>query len=66
MQKNAHISRLDRPGLKNKKREIEDILYCNSINILCVQEVEIEKLFDSDLLSNKGYVFEKQSSLVHY
>ena len=49
-------------GLKHKKLMMEQILKDGQIDILCLQEVEIEKDYKVDLLSIKGYAFELKNN----
>ena len=45
-------------GLKNKKDLVKNLIVENQIDILCVQETEIAKTFDKDLLRIPGFNFE--------
>ena len=45
-------------GLKYKKDLVNNILYENKIDVLCLQEVEIESAFDPMILSIPGYSLE--------
>ena len=51
-------------GLKFKKQMVEQILSVNNINILCMQEVEIENGFDTNLLSMKGFELEIENNSI--
>ena len=50
-------------GLKYKKDLVKNYLYSEEIDILAVQETEIEKDFNCDLLSIKGYKYEYEENL---
>ena len=50
-------------GLKNKKLEAEHLLIENQIDVLCLQETDIEKIFNSDLLAINGYRLELEINL---
>ena len=43
-------------GLKSKKTLVKNILNENEIDVLCMQELEVDKDFDCNLLSIPGYV----------
>ena len=45
-------------GLKNKREEVKRLLSENGINILCVQETEIEKDYDKEILNIHNYKLE--------
>ena len=45
-------------GLKNKKDHVKNILVQNQIDILCVQEAEIEKSFNKNLIRIPGFNLE--------
>ena len=49
-------------GLKSKKLEVDNILTENSIDILCLQEVEIESTYGQGLLKIKNYQFELETN----
>ena len=49
-------------GLKFKKDLIKNILLENEIDILLMQETEIEKDFDCELLNIPGYCFEFEAN----
>ena len=51
-------------GLKFKKQMVEQILLENTIDILCLQEVEVENGFDLDLLSLRGFDLEMENNEV--
>ena len=50
-------------GLKYKKDLVKNYLYSEEIDILAVQETEIEKDFNCDLLSIKGFKYEYEENL---
>ena len=52
-----------RLGLKNKKHDVENLIESNDIKILCMQEVEIENGFNTNLLSLRGFELEKETNL---
>ena len=45
-------------GLKSKKVDVENLLLHNNIGILCLQEVEVESIFNPDLLNLMNFKFE--------
>ena len=45
-------------GLKNKKLDVENLMAENDINVLCLQEVEIESVYDPSVLNIKNFHFE--------
>ena len=45
-------------GLKNKKLDVENLMAENDINNLCLQEVEIESVYDPSVLNIKNFHFE--------
>ena len=47
-----------------KKQMVEQILLENTIDILCLQEVEVENGFDLDLLSLRGLDLEMENNEV--
>ena len=49
-------------GLKYKKDLVKNYLYSEEIDILAVQETEIEKDFNCDLLSIKGFKYEYEEN----
>ena len=49
-------------GLKNKKDYVYETLRRNDIKICALQEVEITKDFNDDLLSSKDYSIEVETS----
>ena len=49
-------------GLKNKKLDVENLMSENDTNILCLQEVEVEKNFDSEVLKIKNFQFELEAN----
>ena len=51
-------------GLKFKKQMVEQILLENTIDIFCLQEVEVENGFDLDLLSLRGFDLEMENNEV--
>ena len=50
-------------GLKSKKTLVKNILNENEIDVLCMQELEVDKDFDCNLLSIPGYVLEVEENL---
>ena len=49
-------------GLKNKRIDVENLMIKNDIRILCLQEVEIENIIDTNLLKLKNYQFELENN----
>ena len=49
-------------GLKHKMLEIEQLLIENKIDVLCLQEMEVEIFFDSNLLAINGYRLELENN----
>ena len=49
-------------GLKYKKDLVKSILTMNSIDILCLQEIEINHDFDCNLLNIPGYTLETEQN----
>ena len=47
-------------GLKSKKEEVKRLITENDIDIVCVQESEIPKIFPIELLTFKGYNYENE------
>ena len=50
--------------LKNKKDYVYQVIKENKIDICLLQEVEIEKLYDTNLLSNKDYKLEVETNTI--
>ena len=50
-------------GLKGKKDLVKKILNENDIDILCMQELEITRDYDCNLLSIPGYILEIEENL---
>ena len=51
-------------GLKNKREEVKRLLSKNGINILCLQETEIEKDYDKELLNINKYKLELENNSI--
>ena len=51
-------------GLKNKKQIVDQMMKENKIDIFCLQEVEIESDFKTDLLNISGYALELECSAI--
>ena len=49
-------------GLQNKKKRIKETILNEKINILCMQETEINKKLDHNLLSFPGFAIETENS----
>ena len=49
-------------SMKHKKLEIEQLLTENKIDGMCLQETEVEKTFDSNLLAINGYRLEHENN----
>ena len=49
-------------GLKYKKDLVKNILVTNDIDILAMQETELEKDFNCDLMNIPGYKFEYETN----
>ena len=45
-------------GLKNKKQSVKNIITSENIDILCLQEIELEKDYNSEMLTLPGYDLE--------
>jgi exonuclease III len=48
-------------GLSNKKDLVKNLLLKENIDILCLQETEIEKNVDHNLMSFPGYQYESDT-----
>ena len=44
-------------GFKNKKLDVENLMAENDINVLCLQEVEIESVYDPSVLIQSIVLF---------
>ena len=51
-------------GLKNKKLEINQLLNHHDMDVMCLQETEIEKHFNPELLAINGYELEIETNNV--
>ena len=49
-------------GLKFKKDLVKDLLLTNDIDILLMQEIEIERDFNCELMNIPGYIFESEKN----
>ena len=51
-------------GLKNKRLEVERLILNNNVDIMCLQEVEIEKDYDFQALNLDNYCLEIENNSV--
>ena len=51
-------------GLKNKRLEVERLMINNNVDIMCLQEVEIEKDYDFNALKLNNYCLEVENNSV--
>ena len=50
-------------GLKSKKTLVKKILNENELDVLCMQELEVDKDYDCTLLNIPGYVLEVEENI---
>ena len=51
-------------GLKNKRLEVERLMINNNVDIMCLQEVEIEKDYNFNALNLNNYCLEVENNSV--